>query len=50
MIKLTDYMKLNKKEGPSVDASVPLRKKQNNHREKKGGTWVREGTGRERVG
>ena len=33
MIQLTDYMKLNKKEGPSVDASIPLRRgKQNNHR------------------
>jgi hypothetical protein len=24
MIQLTDHMKLNKKEGPSVDALIPL--------------------------
>jgi hypothetical protein len=26
MIQVTDHMKLNKKEGPSVDASIPVRK------------------------
>ena len=26
MIQFTDNMKLNKKEGPSVDASIPLRR------------------------
>jgi hypothetical protein len=26
MIQFTDHMKLNKKEGPSIDTSIPLRK------------------------
>ena len=26
MIQLSDHMKLNRKEGPSVDASIPLRR------------------------
>jgi hypothetical protein len=26
MIQLTDHMKLNRKEGPSVDASIPFRR------------------------
>jgi hypothetical protein len=35
MIHSIDHMMLNKKEGPSEDVSVPLRRK------KEGGTWVR---------
>jgi hypothetical protein len=36
MIQLTDHMKLNKKEGPSVDTSIPLRK---DHKIIMGGRW-----------
>jgi hypothetical protein len=41
MIQLTDHMKLNKKEGPSVDASIPFRR---------GNTIIMVGRGRERPG
>jgi hypothetical protein len=39
MIQFTDYVKLNKKEGPSMDTPIPFRRgKQNNHgRQKEGG-------------
>jgi hypothetical protein len=39
MIYLTDHMKLNKKEGQSVDASITLRRgKQSSHdRQREGG-------------
>jgi hypothetical protein len=41
-IQLTDCMKLNKKEGPSINTSIPLRRgEQNNHeRQRERGTWV----------
>jgi hypothetical protein len=50
MIKLTDHMKFNKKEGPSVAISVPLRRgEQNNHgRQREEGTYVGEGRGKEK--
>jgi hypothetical protein len=45
MIQLKDNMNLNEKKGPSLDASIPFRKEeQNNHRkQREGGTWVGEG-------
>ena len=48
MIQLTDYIRLNKKEGQSVDAANLLKKEKNNHRrQKEGGTWwEREGRGK----
>ena len=44
MIQPTDPKKLNKKEDPSEDALIPLRKgEQNNHgRQREGGTWMEE--------
>jgi hypothetical protein len=41
MIQLTDLMNLNKKEGKSIDASVPLRRgtKKSQEAEERG-TWV----------
>jgi hypothetical protein len=41
IIKPTEHKKLNKKEGLSEDASVPLRREnKNNHwRQREGGTW-----------
>ena len=41
MIQPTDHKKFSMKEGPSEDASNPLRSgKQNNHgRQREGGTW-----------
>ena len=47
-------MKCNKKEDPSIDASIQLRRgkgEQNNHKRKReGGTCGKEGMGREKVG
>jgi hypothetical protein len=45
MINPTDPMKLNKKEGPSEDASIPLRRReQNNHgRQREQATCMEEG-------
>jgi hypothetical protein len=41
MRQLTDHIKLNKKEGPSMDASIHLEGEQNNHwRQREGGIWV----------
>jgi hypothetical protein len=47
MIHLTDHMKLNKKEGPSVDTSIPFRRGNKIITKGRGreGTWVREGKG-----
>ena len=52
MIQLTDHMKLNKKEVPSVADSTPFRSKLlgskiiTGGRGREGGTWVGEGCGR----
>jgi hypothetical protein len=45
MIQLTDHMKLNRKEGPSVDASTPLRRENKiimRGRRREGLGWKRE--------
>ena len=47
MIQLTDPMKLNSKENPSIDISIPLRRETKYHgRQRKGETWVERGRGR----
>ena len=45
MTQLTECSKFHKKEGPSEDASIPLRRgEQNSHqRPREEGTWVGEG-------
>ena len=49
MIQLTDHVKLNKKEGQNVDASIPLRRGNKiimRDREKEGLGWERGGKGK----
>ena len=49
MIQLTDHMKLNKKEGQSVNASMPLRRGNKiitGGRGREGPGWVRKGGGK----
>jgi hypothetical protein len=44
-------MKLKKKEGPSVDVSIPIKQNQHNHgRQREGGTWVGKKRGKEKGG
>jgi hypothetical protein len=53
MIQLTDYMKLNNKEGPSSDTSIPLRKGKKiitRGRGREGTGWQSEGGGKKEAG
>jgi hypothetical protein len=46
-IQPTECKKLNKQEGPHEDASIPLRRREQNNlrRQREGGIWVGEGKG-----